>query len=70
MVTNAPVKDELATHDGIIYFPRELMPPEKQEDIQKSARLGFHGNAVPAFLLKTKKLNFKLKFKKASLKRF
>ena len=23
---NAPVKDELATHDGIVYFPAELMP--------------------------------------------
>ena len=33
LVTNAPVKDELATHDGIIYFPRELMPADKQEDI-------------------------------------
>ena len=23
---NAPIKDELATHDGIVYFPAELMP--------------------------------------------
>ena len=44
LVLCAPVKDELVTHDGILYFPRELMPPEKDEDIQKSARLGFKGN--------------------------
>jgi hypothetical protein len=26
LIDNAPTKEELATHDGIVYFPSELMP--------------------------------------------
>lgn len=26
LIEQAPVKDELVTHDGVVYFPEELMP--------------------------------------------
>lgn len=28
LIHDAPIKDELATHDGVVWFPQELMPPE------------------------------------------
>ena len=68
LINNAPVKEELVTHDGILYFPKELMPPEPEETLQYSARLGFKGNAASTFLLKSKKLNLKLKIKKPTHK--
>lgn len=33
LIDNAPVKDELVTHDGVVYFPKELMPPEPEETL-------------------------------------
>ena len=29
LIDNAPEKDELDTHDGVIWFPRELMQNQK-----------------------------------------
>lgn len=69
LIKDAPVKDELITHDGVVYFPKELMPPEPEESVLASARLGFKSNAVPSFLMKSKKLNLKLKFKKSKFLR-
>jgi len=68
LLENAPVKDELVTHDGVVYFPKELMPPEPEENVQYSARLGFKGNAASSFLLKSRHLNLKLKIKKPNNK--
>ena len=28
LIEYAPTKDELTTHDGIVYFPDELMPKD------------------------------------------
>ena len=28
LIQDAPTKDELATHDGVVWFPKELMPQE------------------------------------------
>ena len=33
LVLNAPTKDHLATHDGIVYFPNELMPAEQRDNV-------------------------------------
>jgi hypothetical protein len=64
LIDNAPVKDELVTHDGVVYFPKELFPPELEETLQHSARLGLMGNAASHYLLKSRKLNLKLKIKR------
>ena len=64
LIDNAPVKDELVTHDGVVYFPKELLPPEPDETVQCSARLGFKGNAASSYLIKSKRLNLKLKIKR------
>lgn len=68
LIDNAPVKDELVTHDGVVYFPKELMPPEPEETLQYSARFGLKGNAASQYLIKSKKLNLKLKIKRPTLK--
>jgi|TARA_B110000285_G_C15132049_1_gene624302 hypothetical protein len=65
---NAPVKDELATHDGIVYFPAELMPQDLLEDVTSLQHAAGGRGVVPPFILKSKKLNLKLKFKRSSLK--
>lgn len=44
LVDNAPQKDELVTHNGVVYFPKELMPEEPEETLIQSARLGLHSN--------------------------
>jgi hypothetical protein len=31
LIENAPEKDELDTHDGVIWFPKELMPQPKSD---------------------------------------
>lgn len=64
LIDNAPVKDELVTHDGVVYFPKEMMPPEPDETLEYTARLGIKGNAASSYLLKSKRLNLKLKIKK------
>lgn len=28
----APTKDELETHDGVVYFPKELLPADMKQD--------------------------------------
>jgi hypothetical protein len=50
LIDNAPEKDELDTHDGVIWFPKELMPSQKSQDF-----------STP-FIMKSKSLNLKLKF--------
>jgi hypothetical protein len=66
---NAPVKDELATHDGIVYFPAELMPKDLLlDDVTSLQHAAGTRGVVPPFILKSKKLNLKLKFKRSSLK--
>lgn len=47
LIYNAPEKEELDTHDGVIWFPKELMPIPKSEE---------------PFIMKSKNLNLKLKF--------
>jgi hypothetical protein len=44
-----------------------MMPPEPEETLKYSAHLGFKGNAASSFLLKSKKLNLKLKIMKPHL---
>lgn len=75
MVKEAPDNKMLETHDGVIYFPKELMPDE--HDQMDSVRVGGGslmslrgskgGNTihdiVPPYILKSKQLNLKLKFK-------
>ena len=39
LIDFAPVKDELVTHDGVVYFPEELMPQglrTNQESLRES----------------------------------
>ena len=43
LIHDAPVKDELATHDGVVWFPRELMPKE----IKQEHKIG-HGMNPPS----------------------
>jgi len=66
LVNDAPTKEELGTHDGVVFFPKELIPPEDEEkegtgpqanDIKRLSVTGKH------VLMKSKKLNLKLKFK-------
>ena len=65
----APTKDELETHDGVVFFPKELLPPDFKQDPNDTAFLpGFNLTGLPAgkmppFFLKSKQLNLKLKFK-------
>ena len=59
----------MATHDGIVYFPQELMPKDLIPDVNSNTIVGGNrvsglNGIVPPFILKTKKLNLKLKFKK------
>ena len=74
LIDNAPVKDELVTHDGVVYFPEELMPQglrTDKESIQGSIsnrEMNQSGVVVP-FLQKTKQLNLKLKFKNSRFKK-
>ena len=46
LVDNAPLKEELDTHDGLIYLPKQLMPAPKDDGP----------------LIRSKSLNLKLKF--------
>lgn len=66
MIQDAPTKDELATHDGVVWFPKELMPIE-QDPVNKQAN-SLIGPAQ--LLMKTKSLNLKLKFKNTKHKRY
>lgn len=50
LIENAPEKEELDTHDGVIWFPKELMPVQKSQDLNTP------------FIMKSKNLNLKLKF--------
>lgn len=50
LVDNAPEKEELDTHDGVIWFPKELMPVSKSQEFNTP------------FIMKSKNLNLKLKF--------
>ena len=50
LIENAPEKDELDTHDGVIWFPKELMPLLKSDELKTP------------FIMKSKNLNLKLKF--------
>lgn len=50
LIENAPEKDELDTHDGVIWFPKELMPMPKINE------------SKTPFMMKSKSLNLKLKF--------
>jgi len=50
LIENAPEKDELDTHDGVIWFPKELMPVSKTNEFNTP------------FIMKSKNLNLKLKF--------
>lgn len=64
-MVEAPKQPNLATHDGVIYFPKELLP-EDQDYLAESVRQGgsiknlqqFKNNSihdiVPPFLLKSK----------------
>lgn len=73
-----PEKKCLDTHDGVVYFPHELMPENNRGDALQSIR-----NSISAIqsknilttsihelmpILKTKSLNLKVKFKKPSIK--
>ena len=73
LMEEAPLNQNLATHDGVIYFPKELLP-EDQDYLAESIRAGGsiksfrnRGNSihdiVPPFILKSKQLNLKLKFR-------
>lgn len=73
LMVEAPLYENLSTHDGVIYFPKELLP-EDQDYIAESVRAGggsiksFRGgnsihDIVPPFILKSKQLNLKLKIK-------
>lgn len=73
LMLEAPINEHLSTHDGVIYFPKELLP-EDQDYLAESVRgvslKSFRANRgntihdiVPPFILKSKQLNLKLKFK-------
>ena len=74
LVEQAPVKDELVTHDGVVYFPEELMPQglrmNNLESISGSIeQVGLSSHRVAPLLQKTKSLNLKLKFKNGKIKK-
>ena len=74
LMHESPNSEHLATHDGVIHFPKELLP-EDQDYLAESMRGGgsvrsFRANKgnsihdiVPPFILKSKQLNLKLKIK-------
>ena len=62
------------THDGVVYFPEELMPQGLRTDQESLAgsisnREGMPSGRVAPFLQKTKQLNLKLKFKNSKFKK-
>jgi len=74
LIEQAPVKDELVTHDGVVYFPEELMPHGLRTDQESLAgsisnRDCIQTGMVAPFLQKTKQLNLKLKFKNSKFKK-
>lgn len=58
MTEHAPDKKELSTHEGVIYFPSEFMPPLAELD---------HEKPMLPIMSQSKKLNLKLKFKQPKL---
>lgn len=64
LIDMAPVNSELVTHNGVTYFPEQLMPQDMLDDqgsiLDSMSQIP---GSVPPFILKTKKLNLKLKFK-------
>jgi len=65
MMNDVPLKDELVTHDGVVFFPEQLMP---QEEMKMPDSL-VNGLVPQHVINKSKKLNLKLKFKNIAKKK-
>jgi len=64
MAHDVPLKDELVTHDGVVFFPEQLLPSDEVSD-----KNSLVSGIVPQHVInKSKKLNLKLKFKNISKK--
>jgi hypothetical protein len=45
LIDNVPQNSELATHDGVIYFPKEMMP-EENENLLGTFHEDINGNRI------------------------
>jgi hypothetical protein len=45
LLDNVPHNSELATHDGVIYFPKEMMP-EENENLLGTFHEDINGNRI------------------------
>ena len=59
LIDHAPVKDELVTHDGVVYFPEELMPQDLRTNQESQGGASGQKDAAQAgvvapFIQKTK----------------